>query len=148
MSMNRARTQAIAQSSQKTTIPEMPVAIQNAFGHRSGTLRILSSGRFRVNQMCRRSKASRGESRGQEGRWRRSHRRPFERRLIERSPDLVVEGRLWRRRRDRFWAVLGPGIEIERSQTKLLRAVEWAAAKRGGFAAWPDTEIPPELLKI
>jgi hypothetical protein len=34
--------------------------------------------------------------------------RPFERGLIERSRDLVVEGRLWRRRRDRFWAVLGP----------------------------------------
>jgi hypothetical protein len=62
--------------------------------------------------MCRRSKASRGENRGQEKRWRRSHRRLFERRLIERSPDLVVEGRLWRRRQDQFWAVLGPGIEI------------------------------------
>ena len=50
MSLNRARSQAIAQSWQKTTIPEMQVAIQNAFGHRSGTLRILSSGRFRVTQ--------------------------------------------------------------------------------------------------
>jgi hypothetical protein len=37
--LNRGRTQAIAQSSQKTTIPEMPVAIQNAFGHRSGAPR-------------------------------------------------------------------------------------------------------------
>jgi hypothetical protein len=41
-----------------------------------------------------------------------SRRRPFERRLIERWRDLVVEGRLWRRRRDQFWAVFGRGMEI------------------------------------
>jgi hypothetical protein len=35
--MNRARTYAIAQSSKKTTMPAMLVAIQKAFSHASGT---------------------------------------------------------------------------------------------------------------
>lgn len=101
--------------------------------------------------MCRRSKAFRGESHGQEGRWRRSHSRPFERRLIELSPDLVVEGRLWRRWRDQFWAVLGPWhrdrIAISNKTPARCRMGSGEEERLCGVAGYRDPARAPENLR-